>query len=72
MEVAARLEYSGAGINLGKQKPLPSSIKKAVMKILSDPSYKQRAGELQSEFVKYDAPNLAVELIEELIEKTKK
>ena len=72
MEVAARLEYSGAGINLGKQKPSPSNIKKAVMKIFSDPSYKQRAIELQSEFAKYDAPNLAVELIEELIEKTKK
>ena len=33
MEVAARLENTGAGINLRKQKPSPENIKKAVMKI---------------------------------------
>lgn len=71
MEVAARLENSGAGINLRKQKPSPRNIKKAVMKIFSDPSYKQRAKELQLDFAKYDAPTLAVELIEELIKKQK-
>jgi len=42
------------------------------MKILLDPSYKKRAKELQAEFAKYDAPTLAVEFIEELIEKIKK
>ena len=67
MEVAARLENTGAGINLRKQKPSPGNIKKAVMKILSDQSYKQRAKELQLDYAKYDAPTLAVELIEELI-----
>jgi len=71
MEVAARLENAGAGINLRKQKPTPRNIKKAAMKIFSDPSYKQRAKELQLEFAKYDAPALAVELIEELIQKQK-
>ncbi|NOY37129.1 MAG: hypothetical protein GXO83_06095 [Chlorobi bacterium] len=69
MEVAARLENSGAGINLRKQKPTPADIRKAVMKILSVPSYKQKAKELQTNFAKYDAPTLAVELMEGLIEK---
>lgn len=67
MEVAARLENSGAGINLRKRKPHPKDIKKAVMKILSDSSYKKRAMELKKEYAKYDAPTLAVELIEDLV-----
>jgi MGT family glycosyltransferase len=67
MEVAARLEYSGAGINLRKQKPTPEDIKKAVKKIMSEPSYKLKAEELQKDFAKYDAPTFAVELIEELM-----
>ena len=42
------------------------------MNILSDPSHKRKAKGLQTDFAKYDAPTLAVELVEELIEKTKK
>ena len=71
MEVAARLEYTGAGINLRKQNPSPENIKKAVRMIMSDSTFKQKAEELQTDFAKYDSPSLAVELIEELIEKTK-
>ncbi|MDX1285667.1 MAG: hypothetical protein R3182_11670, partial [Draconibacterium sp.] len=67
MEVAARLENTGAGINLRKRKPSPKIIKKAVKKILADPLYKKRAMELKKEYAKYDAPTLAVNLIEELI-----
>ena len=69
MEVAARLEYSGAGINLRKQKPTSKNILKAYMKIMSDPSYKQKAKELKEDYAKFDAPNLAIAMIEELIEK---
>jgi len=69
MEVAARLEYSGAGINLRKQKPSPKKIKKAVKEILSNPVYKQRAKELQSDYANYDAPVLAAELIEGILPK---
>jgi len=67
MEVAARVEYAGAGINLRKQKPSPGDIRKAVRKILSDPSYKQKARELQKDFAKYDAPELAVRWIGEFL-----
>jgi MGT family glycosyltransferase len=67
MEVAARLENSGAGINLRKRKPHPKDIKKAVKKILSDSSYKKRAMELKKEYAKYNAPTLGAELIEDLM-----
>ena len=69
MEVAARLEYSGAGINLKKQKPTSNNILKAYRKIRSDPSYKQKAKELKEQYAKFDAPVLAIGMIEELIEK---
>ena len=69
MEVAARLEYSGAGINLRKQKPTAKKIRKAYTKIMSDHSYKQKAKELQENYAKFDAPLLATGMIEELIEK---
>jgi MGT family glycosyltransferase len=69
MEVAARLEYSGAGINLRKQKPTSKDIVKAYRKIMSDQSYKQKAKELKEHYAKFDAPVLAVGMIEELIEK---
>ena len=71
MEVAARVEHSGAGINLRKQRPSPEDISKAVMKILSEPSYRQKAKGLKADFAKYDAPTLAVDLVEELIKCTK-
>ncbi len=67
MEVAARVEYSGAGINLRKQQPTPKDIKNAVTKILQDPSYKKKAEELKSLYAQYDAPSLAVEYIKKLI-----
>jgi len=69
MEVAARLEYSGAGINLRNQKPTSKNIMKAYRKIISDHSYKQKANELKENYAKYDAPVLAIGMIEELIEK---
>ncbi len=71
MEVAARLEFSGAGINLRKQKPTSQDIRKAFRKIMTDPSFKRRAQELQADFAKYNAPILAVQLMEELVEEKK-
>jgi MGT family glycosyltransferase len=69
MEVAARLEYSGAGINLRNQKPTSESILKAFRKIMSDHSYKQKAEELKEQYSKFDAPVLAISMIEELLKK---
>ena len=70
MEVAARVEYSGAGINLGKQKVTSEMLKKAVTQVLNDPSFKQKAQVIQADFAQYDAPLLAVSYIENLIEET--
>jgi len=39
MEVAARVEHSGAGINLRQQSPSATEIKKAVHRILHNPTF---------------------------------
>lgn len=67
MEVAARVEHSGAGINLRQQQPTPAAIKQAVQRILADPTYQQNATKLQQAYAEYNAPSLAVELVEKLI-----
>ena len=67
MEVAARVEYSGAGINLRTQSPSALDIKNAVRRILLQPEFKSKATELQADYAKYDAVKLAVEAIEEII-----
>jgi len=70
MEVAARVENSGAGINLRQQSPSVADIKNSVQQILQDPTYKQKAQELQDDYACYDAVTLAVESIEQLIKET--
>ena len=69
MEVAARVEWSGAGINLRKKRPSPSSIKKAVKEVFSNPTYRVNAKRIQKDFEKYDAPQRSAELLEQLAEK---
>lgn len=72
MEVAARVEYTGAGINLRKQRPSAAEIKNAVYEILKKPEFKQKANELKADYAKYDSANLAIRAIEELIRETNK
>lgn len=67
MEVAARVEHAGVGINLRTKKPTAEAIRAAVLQLLSDPAYKQNASRLQKDFANYDAPALAVQYVEELI-----
>ncbi|NOQ63372.1 MAG: hypothetical protein GQ582_02525 [Methyloprofundus sp.] len=71
MEVAARVEYSAAGINLRQQNPTAHEIKAAVQRVLNEPEFKQKALELQADYAKYDAPKLAVAAIEHLINENK-
>lgn len=65
-EVAARVEWSGAGINLRRQRPSPDAIRDAVREALDNPVYRQNAQRIQADFAKYDAPARAAELLEAL------
>jgi len=66
MEVAARVEWAGAGINLRKQRPSPGELRDAVKEVLANPVYRENARRIQSDFAKYDAPTRAAELLEAL------
>lgn len=67
MEVAARVEWSGAGINLRKHRPTPAAIREAVKEVLVNPTYRTNAERIQADFAKYDAPTRAAELLEALV-----
>lgn len=66
MEVAARVEWAGAGINLRKKRPLPANVRDAVKEVLVNPSYRENARRIQADFARYDAPTRAAELLEAL------
>jgi UDP:flavonoid glycosyltransferase YjiC (YdhE family) len=48
-EVAARVRWSGAGIDLRTGRPSPQQIARAVRRVLADPTFRQRAQALQAE-----------------------
>lgn len=66
-EVAARVQWSGAGIDLRALTPDPAKLAGAVQQILNSESYRQRAATLQAEFAAYDAPSMAARHIERLV-----
>jgi MGT family glycosyltransferase len=66
MEVAARVEWAGAGINLRKKRPSPGEVRDAIKDVLVNPKYRENARRIQADFAKYDAPTRAAELLESL------
>lgn len=66
IEVAARVEWAGAGINMRKQYPSFEEVRDAVKEVLGNPVYRENARRIQSDFAKYNAPTRAAELLEAL------
>lgn len=54
-EVAARVEWTGTGINLRTGRPTPEALATAAETVLNDPAYRKRAQALAEEFTAYDA-----------------
>lgn len=67
MEVSSRVVHSGCGIDLKKKRPTPSELKAAVMKIQSNPVYRENALKMKKGIESYDPINLASKYIEDLI-----
>lgn len=70
-EICARVQWSGVGIDLKTSTPTPTQIRNAVKKILGSSQYRQQAEQFKAEIARYDAPALAIKLLEQLAE-TKK
>lgn len=66
-EIAARVAWTGAGIDLRTGTPSAERVRGAVMQILARPGYRVRARELAAAMVARDAPNEGAALIERLI-----
>jgi UDP:flavonoid glycosyltransferase YjiC (YdhE family) len=67
MEVAARVEWVGAGIDLHKQRPAAEEVRNAVNEVLANPRYRENARRVQADFSKYDGPTRASESLESLV-----
>lgn len=64
-EVAARVEWSGTGVNLRTADPTVASLRAAVDTVLSVPSYRERAAALAKEYAAHDALALIDGLVRE-------
>jgi UDP:flavonoid glycosyltransferase YjiC (YdhE family) len=63
-EVAARVAYCGAGINLKTGKPSAERVRSAVRTVLDEPRYRARAASLMAEYQRHDAVERALAIIE--------
>jgi UDP:flavonoid glycosyltransferase YjiC (YdhE family) len=65
-EVAARVAWSGAGINLRTARPAPARLRAAIDAILDDGDYRRNAERLRTAYRKVDAGLRSAELLERL------
>jgi UDP:flavonoid glycosyltransferase YjiC (YdhE family) len=54
VEIAARVEWSGAGINLATDQPTGEAIRTAARRVLGEPQFRARAKEFAEEFARHD------------------
>ncbi|MFI6099243.1 glycosyltransferase [Lentzea sp. NPDC051213] len=66
-EVAARVERSGAGLNLRTSTPSEKAIRKAVRKVLDGETFRWRAERLAVEYSGHDAGALSADHVERLV-----
>lgn len=66
-EIAARVAWSGAGLDLRTGKPSKCKLRKAVRRILDEPAFRARAQALAAIMAKYDAVATAVRRIEDTL-----
>jgi MGT family glycosyltransferase len=65
-EVAARVEWSGAGVNLHTGRPSPAMVARAVRRVLARNSYRERAQVLQAEIAATDPLDTISAALEEV------
>jgi UDP:flavonoid glycosyltransferase YjiC (YdhE family) len=65
-EVNARVAWSGAGVNLGRQHAQPDEVRQAVRRVLADPRFRQAAGGLGRAIAETDAAASIVAIVAEL------
>jgi MGT family glycosyltransferase len=66
-EIAARVAWAGAGINLESARPSPEQIRDAVLTALTDASCREGAQTLRDDFARYNALDTITSAVEELV-----
>ena len=66
-EVAARVAWSGSGINLRTSTPTAAAVRNAVREVLAKPGYRLNAQRLSHEYSRYDVVERGTASIEKLI-----
>jgi UDP:flavonoid glycosyltransferase YjiC (YdhE family) len=66
-EVAARVEWFGAGVNLRTAVPTAAMVRRAVRQVLEDDTYLTAARDLQRAYVRRDGVAEIADLIDEVI-----
>ncbi|HEY2948435.1 MAG TPA: nucleotide disphospho-sugar-binding domain-containing protein [Micromonosporaceae bacterium] len=66
-DVAARIAWAGAAVNLGERTPAPAAIGGAVARVLAEPSYREAARRIADEFREYGTGERAAVLLESLV-----
>lgn len=67
-EICARIAWAEVGVNLKTDTPRPKQLRRAVLQVLNTPAYRQNAQRIRDDFARYNAPQQAVTLIEQLVE----
>ncbi|MGI5442938.1 glycosyltransferase [Streptomyces shenzhenensis] len=62
-EVAARVQWSGAGLDLRTGQPSPEAVRDAVLAVLGEPGYHARAAGLRAEIERHDALDAIAEVV---------
>jgi MGT family glycosyltransferase len=65
--VAARVAWTGAGINLGTSHPTPKQVRSAVREILKHDTYRAKARALQNDFARHNALELIAGHVESFL-----
>jgi UDP:flavonoid glycosyltransferase YjiC (YdhE family) len=65
-EIAARVAWAGVGIDVRTGRPSAKKVRRAVLRVLGEPSLAARARALAEECARHEAPSAAATLIEQL------
>jgi UDP:flavonoid glycosyltransferase YjiC (YdhE family) len=70
-EVAARVEWAGAGVNLRTATPSSAAVRTAVREVLDDACYRQSAQHLQAAYAHSDGVAAIASLVDEVVAETR-
>jgi UDP:flavonoid glycosyltransferase YjiC (YdhE family) len=63
-EIAARVEWAGAGLRIRTKTPTPEQMRVAVRRVLDESAYRSGAQRVARDYARHDAPTEAAALLE--------